>query len=106
MNIAPLGKINVASAGTPVRVTATSTPCYGLIVTPVIGNAGATHFGTSTLVKSTLVGVIKTFLKPAATGASDTLQINAPEGNLLNAADFWVDAETTSDGLLVSVITI
>ncbi len=104
MNIAPLGKINVASAGTPVRVTATSTPCYGLIVTPVIGNAGATHFGTSTLVKATLVGVIKTFLKPAATGASDTLQITCDQLNQLNAADYWVDAETSGDGLLVSAI--
>lgn len=104
MTVTPLGKIAVTTAGTPVRVTATATPCYGLIVTPVAGNAGATHFGVSGLTKATLVGVIKTFLKPGATGVQDHLQITAPEGNPLNAADFWVDAETNGDALLVSYV--
>jgi hypothetical protein len=105
MTVTCLGKIAVTTAGTPVRVTATPTPCYGLIVSPVIGNAGATHFGVAGLTKATLVGVIKTFLKPAATGVNDTLEFTAREGNPLNAADFYVDAETNGDALVVSYIT-
>lgn len=106
MNVVPLGRITVTSAGTPVRATATATPCFAVIFTPVAGNAGATHVGISTLVKSTGVGVIKTLLKPGATGVSDELRITAPEGNLLNAADYYVDADTSADAVLVSYITV
>ena len=106
MTITPLGKITVTTAGTPVRVTATPTPCYGLIVEPDTANAGVSYFGVSGLVKATRVGVIRSFVKPAATGVTDFLQVNAPDGNQLNAADFWVDAETSADAVLVSYMTV
>lgn len=104
MTVTPLGKIACAVPGTPVRVTATFTPCQEIIVTPVGANAGASYFGTSTLVKSTFVGVVKQFLKPAATGLQDVLKISCPAGNQLNAADFYIDADTAADALLVSVV--
>jgi hypothetical protein len=104
MIIVPLGKIACVTPGTPVRVTATPTPCYGLIISPVPGNAGNTYFGVSTLVKSTGVGVIKAFLKPTATGIVDPLKVNGPDGNQMNAADYYIDADTAADGLLVSYI--
>jgi hypothetical protein len=104
MIIVPLGKIACVTPGTPVRVTATATPCYGLIIAPVPGNAGSTYFGVAGLVKASGVGTIKAFLKPTATGIIDPLQVNGPDGNLMNAADYYVDADTAADGLLVSYL--
>jgi hypothetical protein len=104
MIIVPLGKIVSVTPGTPVRVTATPTPCYGIVVVPLTGNAGNTYFGVATLVKATGVGVIKTFTKPATTGVNDTLIVTAPEGNLMNAADYYVDADTAGDGFLFSYV--
>ena len=104
MIIVPLGKIACATPGTPVRVTATPTPCYGLIIEPASGNAGNSYFGVSTLVKATGVGVIKAFLKPTATGLMDQLQVSGPDGNQMNAADYYIDADTTADGFLVSYL--
>ncbi len=107
MTITPLGKIAVTTAGTPVRVTATATPCHAIIVSQIAASTGATHFGDSTLVASTLVGVIKTFLKPATGfGVADQMIITSPGGNLLNAADYYVDAAVNGEGLLVSVVTV
>lgn len=106
MIIVPLGKIACVTPGTPVRVTATPTPCYGIIVSPVPGSAGDTYFGVAGLVKATYVGVIKAFLKPTATGIVDPLQVKAPDGNQMNAADYYVDADTAADGLLVSYMQV
>jgi hypothetical protein len=106
MTISPLGKITVTTAGTPVQITATPTACYGFIVSPDIANAGATHFGVAGLVKATRAGVIRTFLKPAATGEGDYIRITSPGGNILNLADYWIDAETSADAMLVSYITV
>jgi hypothetical protein len=105
MIVVPLGKIACVTPGTPVRVTATFTPCYGLIVTPVLANAGKTYFGVLGMVKATGVGVTQQFLTPAATGLADRLLIHGPDGNQMNAADYYIDADTAADGLLVSYIS-
>jgi hypothetical protein len=104
MIIVPLGKIACVTPGTPVRVTATPTPCYGLIIAPIPGATGNTYFGVAGMVKATSVGVIKAFLKPTATGIIDPLQFNGPDGNQMNAADYYIDADTAADGLLVSYL--
>ena len=106
MIIVPLGKIACVTPGTPVRVIATATPCYGIIVSPVPGNAGGTYFGVAGLTKATGVGVVKAFIKPAASGIIDPLQVNGPDGNQMNAADYYIDADTAADGLLVSYISM
>jgi hypothetical protein len=104
--VVPLGQIVSAVPGTRVRVTATPTPCYGVIAVPLPGNAGVSYFGTSTLTKASGVGVIKAFLKPSATGINDQLQVNGPDGNQMNAADYYIDAETAADGFQISYISM
>lgn len=103
MTTIPLGKIAVTTAGTPVQITTTPTFCHAIIVSQDISNTGAAHFGTSTLVVSTLVGVVKSFLKPGTTALADTLILKSPGGNLLNAADYWIDVAVSGEGLLVSL---
>jgi uncharacterized protein (UPF0254 family) len=102
----PLGKIAVATAGTIVQVTSAPTFCHAIIVSQIAASTGVAHFGTSTLVASTLVGVVKTFLKPSTTGLADVLVLKSPGGNLLNAADYWVDVAVNGEGLLVSLLQI
>jgi hypothetical protein len=106
MIIIPLGKIAVPTPGTAVRVTATPTPCYGIIASPLPTNTGNTYFGVSTLVGSTSVGCIKAFLKPASSGIIDPLIVTGPDGNQMNAADYYVDAAVANEGLLVSYLSM
>jgi hypothetical protein len=104
MTITPLGKIATVTAGTPVRATAVPTFCNAVLVAVPAGNTGKTYVGVSTLVKATFVGVIKQFLIPAATGIGDLLRIEAPDGDVLNAADLWVDSDVSGEGLLITPV--
>jgi len=104
MTITPLGKIVAVTAGTPVRATATPTFCNSLLIAVPAANTGKTYIGVAAMVKTTFVGVVKQFLIPATTGIGDLLRIEAPDGDQLNAADLWVDADVSGEGLLVTAL--
>lgn len=107
----PLGKVTVASAGTPVQATsAQSVPsarvgCQSLQFQVAPANSGVVYIGDSTLNVSSGVGILAVLPKPTAatTGpfASATFtEVNAPAG--LNAADFYIDSTSTNDVVFVS----
>ena len=105
MIVKSLGKIAPATAGTPVQCTTDRTIAAKVIfVSQVPATTGATYFGRSGMVKSTLVGVIKAFLPPGASGFTDTLQIESDGGNPLSLADYWVDAANNSEGLIIAYL--
>ena len=105
MIVKSLGKIAPSSAGTPVQCTADRTIVASKIyVAQIPGTTGLTYFGRSNLVKATLVGCIKAFLAPGASGFTDTLTIESPGGDALYPADYWVDAATNSEGLLIAYL--
>jgi hypothetical protein len=104
MIVKTLGKIAPSSAGTPVQCTTDRTiVAQKLLVSQIPGTSGNTFFGRSTLTKATYVGVIKGFLPATgANGFTDTLEIDADGGNPICLADYWVDADTNGQGLLIA----
>ena len=105
MIVKSLGKIAPSAAGTPVQCTADRTiVAQKIYVSQVPGTTGITYFGRSNLVKATLVGCVKAFLPPGASGFIDLFEIDADGGNPLYPADYWVDAATNSEGLIVAYL--
>ncbi len=105
MNIVPLGKIAVTTAGTPVQILAAGAKCAAIIVAAIGGTTGKMYFGTSTVNKTTLAGAIKEFLPSAASGFADSIIIdNTEDGNPLQMSDYWLDSTVNGEGLLVSYV--
>jgi hypothetical protein len=98
------GKITVAAAGTPARCTAneanpaTVVKVQSVTVFALAGNTGTNiYLGSSTMNKSTLVGVYA--IIPKGTFVSAILQ----QGNDPIAVDkLYLDADTSGDAALVS----
>lgn len=104
MALKSLGKVTVTTAGTPVRCTVNeSVPgarvgLQTISVFALAGNSGTNiYLGTATMNKSTLAGVYAIIPKGAVISGSI---IMAPAG--LNAADLYLDADTSADAALVS----
>ncbi len=107
MAIRSLGKVTVTSAGTPVRATVGQTTpsarvaCQTIKIYATLGNSGANiYVGTaSDFSKSTFANMVLAI--PKGTTQEITIQ-QAPAG--LNAADLWIDADTTNDTCLVTIV--
>lgn len=104
MALHSFGKVTVATAGTPVRVTSNeSVPSarYGvqsLTVQALAGNSGTNiYVGNSTMNKSTLAGVYAIVPKGSS---SYVVIIEAPAG--INANEIYLDADTNGDSALVA----
>jgi hypothetical protein len=97
------GKIAVAVPGTPVRLTAdTNLRVNRLRFTPVIGEVGRVFLGVAGMNKATGAGVIKEFWPTGAGGGvADELIIDSPNGDL-RPADYYIDANTAGEGLIVA----
>jgi hypothetical protein len=111
MALVPFGKITVTSAGTPVRLTSTqSTPAnrvglQSITVQVLPANTGVIYVGDSTLNVSTGAGILAILPAPASatTGAFASVSFSiplAPTG--LNLADYYVDASTNTQSVIVS----
>lgn len=94
----------MTTAGTPVQVTTTPTPCSSIRFEAVVANTGNVFVGTAGMKGSTLAGCVKQLQKPAAASPFlDYLEVCAGDGgNTLDASQFWIDAATNGDGVIVS----
>jgi hypothetical protein len=102
------GKISVPTPGTPVQVTADSTIRANRIrFQNVIGEAGHTFLGVSGMNKSTYAGVIKDFWPTGGGGGvADSYEIVSADGsNDLVPSQYFVDANSASEGLIVAYWT-
>ncbi len=90
--------VTVASAGTPQRVSTDTSICATAIYFwAEAGNTNGTQIGTSSaLNKSTFANMIVELEK--GTG----LLISDPVANGLHPADYWVDADSTNNRLIVT----
>ena len=97
-----LGRVNVASAGTPVRLATSPTPCNRIRVSVIAGLTGKCYFGTAGVNHSTLAGVIKE-LWPNAGGVDDAYELlSEDDSNSLHLEDYWIDVAVSGEGLIVS----
>jgi hypothetical protein len=111
-----LGKVTVAAAGTPVIATTNETDptkrfaCQTVFFQQLESNTGKLYIcDRATANKTTLVGVLAVIPAPTVTGQVATVlpwaQVSVPSAPAaLNAAEFWIDADVSSESALVSAV--
>jgi hypothetical protein len=107
--IQPLGKIAPTSAGTPVSVQASfpqqkPQSIHGIMFEAAPGNTGKVYIGWQTLDRSTFAGVMAILAVPTTNflptfSAAVTI---APNG--LNVNEFWIDADNSNEGAIVTLL--
>jgi hypothetical protein len=97
------GKIAVPTPGTPVRVTSdTSIRAHRIRFAVVIGETGRVFLGVQGMSKASGTGVLFEFWPTSAGGGvADNLMIESVDGEL-RPSDYYVDANVSGEGLLVS----
>lgn len=104
-----LGKIT-ATAGAPVRITTNQTsasaslPVHSYLIEALSTNTGKVYIGNSTLNRTTLAGVYA-ILPPATTSVYPSFSSAVSYApSIFNAADIWIDVDTSTEGVLASVV--
>jgi hypothetical protein len=106
MSPSSLGRVNVPTPGTAVPLATTYTKCARIRVSVVAGLTGKMYLGTKAVVGSTLVGVIKELWPNSAGGVDDFYEITSgTDSDMLNLADYAIDAVVAGEGLIVSYWT-
>jgi hypothetical protein len=104
MTINCLGRINVPAPGTPVPLTTDLTVTASKVFFQVIpGLTGKTYVGMPSMDKGTLAAVARILWPNAAGGFSETFYIETQDGrDSIRLADYAIDADVASEGLLVT----
>jgi len=107
LTINTLGRVNVATPGTPVALTTNTAVAASKLFFQVIpGLTGKTYVGSTNLSKGTLAGVARVLWPNSGGGFSETFSIEAQDGeNSINLADYAIDADVAGEGLLVTYWT-
>jgi hypothetical protein len=99
-----LGKVTVASAGTPVQLLADPTVrACAILVATIPGLTGNIFIGGAGLNQTTLQGVMIQFNAPTAQGPPDQFLLASEDAtNSLLVADYFLDASVSGEGALVT----
>lgn len=85
---------NVAAAGTPERLSATSIRCSAVVVTARPGNTGTIAYGQTNAVRATAGSEVGSTL---AAGQSVTYPI-------FDAMELWIDTEINGEGVSYTTV--
>jgi hypothetical protein len=104
MTVTALGRVNVATPGTPVPLSADPTVRAAKILFQVIpGLTGKAYIGKSGMVRATLVNVVRVLWPNASGGISDAFFIESQQdADVLNVSSYYIDMDVAGEGLLVS----
>jgi len=107
MNVTALGRVNVATPGTPVQLSTDTTLRASKIFFQVIpGLTGKGYIGKSGMTRATLAGVMRVLWPNAAGGIADSFFIQSNEdSDVLNLSTYYIDMDVAGEGLLVSYWT-
>ncbi len=107
MTAHPLGRLNVATPGTPVPLSIDPTLRASKIFFQVIpGLTGKGFVGTAGMVRATLVKVIRILWPNSAGGFSDSFLLESyADSDVLNLAEYYIDMDVAGEGLLVTYWT-
>jgi hypothetical protein len=102
-----MGRVNVSTPGTPVRLSTDPTQRVSKLYMQVIpGLAGKAYIGKPDLNKSTLEGVSRILWPNSAGGISDQFLLEAQDGSdSIPLSDYAIDVEVAGEGLLVAYWT-
>jgi len=108
MQAISLGLVRVPSPGTPVRITNDDALRVAMIVVRTVpGFTGRTYFGIQGLDKASanMTGVVRILSEPPAFGPQDGEVIPPSpggQGNVVQVADYWVDADVAGEGVVIT----
>ncbi|HYA17143.1 MAG TPA: hypothetical protein VEF06_06745 [Bryobacteraceae bacterium] len=107
MQINTLGRVNVPTPGTPVKLTTDPTITASKIFVQVIpGLTGKMYLGIPAMTRATLSGVARVLWPNSAGGFSENFWVVAQDArNSIQLADYAVDADVAGEGLLVTYWT-
>jgi hypothetical protein len=102
-----LGRVSVSTPGTPVLLSTDPTQRVSKLFLQVIpGLTGKTYVGKPGMNKSTLSGVSRILWPNTNGGISDQFFLEAQDGrDSIQLADYAIDVDVASEGLLVSYWT-
>ena len=107
MQAISLGLIRVPSPGVPVPISTDDTlRAMQIMFRTVPGFTGRTYVGLAGMDKTSpaKTGVLRILSEPPAFGPQDGDEFPpsaGDRGNVLRAADYWVDADVANEGVLV-----
>src|SRR5260370_17339740 len=95
MTFTALGRVNVATPGTPVPLSADPTVRAAKILFQVIpGLTGKGYIGKSGMVRATLANVIRVLWPNASGGISDAFLIESQQdADVLNVSSYYIDMD-------------
>lgn len=107
MTVTTLGRVNVATPGTPVPLSTDPTQRVARIFAQVVpGLTGKGYLGKSNLTRATLAGVIRVLWPNSGGGFSENFMVESADGtDSLNLSEYFVDMDVAGEGLLVSYWT-
>jgi len=107
MTVKCLGRVNVATPGTPVPLSIDPTVHASKLFFQVIpGLTGKTYAGVPAMTKATLAGVARVLAPNPTGGFSEHFEIEAQDGeDSIRVMDYAVDADVAGEGMLVTYWT-
>src|SRR5579863_2612273 len=107
MTVKCLGRVSVATPGTPVPLATVPTITASKLFFQVIpGLTGKTYAGIPAMTKATLAGVFRVLWPNSAGGFSENFEIESQDGeNSIHLNDYAIDADVAGEGLLVTYWT-
>jgi|HubBroStandDraft_6_1064221.scaffolds.fasta_scaffold115903_4 hypothetical protein len=107
MTIHCLGRVSVATPGTPVPLATDPTITASKLFFQVIpGLTGKTYAGVPAMTKATLAGVFRVLWPNPTGGFSENFEIESQDGeNSIRITDYAIDADVAGEGLLVTYWT-
>ena len=108
MTVTSMGRVNVSTPGTPVRLSTDPNQKVAKIFAQVIpGLTGKGYLGKQSLNRATLANVIRVLWPNAGGGFSDAFEVQSGDGaNSLPLAEYAIDMDVAGEGLLVTYWTV
>jgi hypothetical protein len=99
-----LGKVTVASAGTPVPLSPDPTlRASAILVATIPGLTGNVYLGGAGLDQNVLAHVMIKFNAPSVFGPPDSILVEDRGGhNALHVSEYYLDASVSGEGALVT----
>lgn len=105
MAIKSFGWKTVATAGTPLQVTATRTPAHTVFIQQVAGNTGVMHIGTSaSMDPATGIDMVASLVIPSAAALPSWSAAVSQAANGMDLTELWIDAGVSGDKVLISYV--
>src|SRR5258708_35306461 len=107
MIVTLLGRVNVATPGTPVQLSTDNPLRASKIFFQVIpGLTGKGYIGTSGMVRASLVNVMRVLWPNASGGFSDSFFIESQQdADVLNLSRYYIDMDVAGRGLVGRYLT-